>query len=320
MKIQISAILVGCVSVMAAGSASAVIVDLTVQGASGSIGDCLFQQINSEPVGTGYFDPFLRIQAIGVERGVNSDGPYTMDEEAGIWTHSIVVSTFKHVDNGGVESIRFLLDINENTVQPLLGLDMFRVYVANAGTYNTLAQLDANGVLIYNMDAIEDSAVHLDYGLNAGSDWGDMLAYLPAALFRGHESQYLYLFCQFGGEGAPWNSDDGFEEWVDIDGIAPSSAPEDGIANARDAVRVIPSPSMGKVLIAYGHPTAVVIEVFNAAGALVRRLSEGPRVVGQYAVEWDARDDRGNTLPSGVYLARIVTGKGMRTGRIIISR
>ncbi len=66
--------------------------------------------------------------------------------------------------------------------------------------------------------------------------------------------------------------------------------------------------------------TSGAIEVFNAAGSLVRRLETGPCAAGESAVEWDGRDERGNPLASGIYLARIVSAGGVATGRIVITR
>jgi len=78
------------------------------------------------------------------------------------------------------------------------------------------------------------------------------------------------------------------------------------------ALAVAPNPSMGQVRMTYGlrSATRVTIEIFNAAGSLVRRLEEGPRSAGQHAIQWDGRDDRGNALASGIYLP----GRSRRMG------
>jgi len=88
------------------------------------------------------------------------------------------------------------------------------------------------------------------------------------------------------------------------------------------SLRTTPTPSTGTILIDYHlpHATPVTIEIFNAAGVLVRRAAEGPHAPGRHAMAWDGRDDRGHALPSGVYLARIVTAEGTATGRAVIAR
>jgi flagellar hook assembly protein FlgD len=83
-----------------------------------------------------------------------------------------------------------------------------------------------------------------------------------------------------------------------------------------------PNPSTGQVMIRYTLPkaTAVTIEVFDAAGALVRRLAEGQRPAGSFTTTWDGRDDNGRELPTGVYFARVVTEQGSAMGRAVIAR
>jgi flagellar hook assembly protein FlgD len=83
-----------------------------------------------------------------------------------------------------------------------------------------------------------------------------------------------------------------------------------------------PNPSTGQVMIRYAlpKPTAVTIEVFDAAGGLVRRLAEGQRPAGAFSTPWDGRDDHGREMPTGVYFARIFTREGATTGRVVLAR
>lgn len=215
-KIVLTAILSVAALTATVAPASA-IVDLTTLAAFGSIGDAYFEQVNHRSTGTGVIDPFVRLQASGSEMGVNSDGPYTMDEKSGIWTHSIRVSDFGIVDRGGIPSIRWLLDINQTRESSLLSLDRLRIYTAASADYNTLDELDTFGNLVYDMGG---DKVYLDYALESGSGAGDMLAWLPYSLFAPHSSEYLYLFSEFGATGGDYASNDGFEEWARVDGAS----------------------------------------------------------------------------------------------------
>lgn len=203
----------------AAPQANAIMVDLTSVGASGSIGAAYFEQIDPQSTGTGVIDPFVRIQASGTERGFNTDyrpfGPDLADVNTSAqFTKSILVSSFGVVDQGGTPSIRFLLDVNQTSANPLISLDEMKVYVADSPTINTNLQLMMQGTLLYDMDAGGDNWVKMDYSLNSGSGSGDMFAYLPANLFSGYENKYLYLYSKFGVNYA---TNDGFEEWARID-------------------------------------------------------------------------------------------------------
>ena len=48
-------------------------VDLTYDGASGTINGGIFQTPQVQPAGTGTFNTFVRIQHTGTEQGYNSD-------------------------------------------------------------------------------------------------------------------------------------------------------------------------------------------------------------------------------------------------------
>ncbi len=87
-------------------------------------------------------------------------------------------------------------------------------------------------------------------------------------------------------------------------------------------ISAAPIPSQGEISIFYELPaaTAVTIQIFGAAGSLVRHFSEGPRPAGQNSKRWDGRDDHGRKLPAGVFFARIVTAEGGTTGRVILAR
>lgn len=213
-KIVITAML-SLAAVIVAAEPSSAIVYLTTPGSFGSIGDAYFEQVNHSSTGTGVIDPFVRLQHNGSEMGVNSDGPYEMDEKSGAWTHSIRVSEFGVVEQGGTPSVRFLLDINQTHANPLLSMDRLRVYTAASSSYNTLAELDASASLLYDMGV--GNKVYLDYSLEAGSGAGDMMAYLPYNLLAPHSDEYLYLFSEFGATGGDYGTNDGFEEWARVD-------------------------------------------------------------------------------------------------------
>ena len=105
--------------------------------------------------------------------------------------------------------------------------------------------------------------------------------------------------------------------------VCPTSAVDETSQNvALLTLSVAPSPSFGEVSILYRLPvaTAISLEIFNAAGALVRRLAEGQRPAGAFSTPWDGRDDNGREMPTGVYFARIVTGQGSTTGRVVLAR
>jgi hypothetical protein len=65
-------------------------------------------------------------------------------------------------------------------------------------------------------------------------------------------------------------------------------------------------------------PSQVRLEVYSAAGRLVRGLIDGPMPQGDHSVRWNGRDDRGRLLPSGVYFCRLEAGGKTQTGRMVM--
>jgi len=67
----------------------------------------------------------------------------------------------------------------------------------------------------------------------------------------------------------------------------------------------------------------VEVKVFKLSGERVRRLSLHTQEAGRYSVCWDGRDDRGQVVTPGIYLARVEvntdTGKQARTLPIAVA-
>ena len=199
--------------------ASADICDLTTNGATcgPAVFGAIFEETSPQPTGTGYIDPFLRLQGNGQEEGYNTSArPFELDQKDPLnFTHDLLLSAVPVKTIDGVQYREFFLDINESNSQNkrLLSLDELRIYLSATGeldSYNASTK-QLNGLnAIYDLDAGGDNWIKLNYSLNSGSGEGDMVAYIPNSLFTGAGTQYLYLFSRFGHEAG---TDAGFEEW-----------------------------------------------------------------------------------------------------------
>ena len=80
---SLSALLIAAAaSVILATGARATVVDLTTSlSASGSIDSALFFASDQQAAGTGFIDPFLRVQASPTEQGYNTDGGFPFDDK-----------------------------------------------------------------------------------------------------------------------------------------------------------------------------------------------------------------------------------------------
>ncbi|MFQ6093453.1 MAG: choice-of-anchor D domain-containing protein, partial [bacterium] len=71
-----------------------------------------------------------------------------------------------------------------------------------------------------------------------------------------------------------------------------------------------PNPFNPETRIAYTLPEGgrVTLAVYNTLGQKVKRLVDGSQSSGRYAVLWDGRDDLGQDVPSGIYIAVLRSG------------
>ena len=82
----------------------------------------------------------------------------------------------------------------------------------------------------------------------------------------------------------------------------------------------VPNPFNPSTSIAFAIPenADVSLAVYDVAGRLVRTLVEGRRRAAYYEVEWDATDNRGVPVASGVYFYRLVAGKQTTTRKMVL--
>jgi hypothetical protein len=83
-----------------------------------------------------------------------------------------------------------------------------------------------------------------------------------------------------------------------------------------------PNPFRASTRLAFAlpEPGEVVVDVFDARGALVARKSLGRRPAGWNDVMFDGTDTAGKRLPGGVYFYRLSAGGLSRVGRMTVSR
>jgi PEP-CTERM motif-containing protein len=216
-------------------------IDLTIAGTTSTSTDgTVWTQLVSSPTGTGVYQPFVRLQANGVEEGMNTSGDAhaTYDDVAGTWTHAVQLSQLATVTVGTTDYYSFSCDINEANGggKNFLSLDEMRLYtLAGDGSLtSTAAVVAAGGALRYDLDATTNQTVYMDYNLAAGSGHDDIQVLIPTTYFAGaSSSDYLYFYSKMGattGMEADFTSDAGFEEWHGLFGATtpPTNLPEPG--------------------------------------------------------------------------------------------
>jgi hypothetical protein len=202
---------VGALLSLAAGSASAITVDLRPDGASGVINGALYQTMDGKVSGTGTFGTFLRVEGSGgAEQGYNTDWrPVEFDEKTDQHTQSLLLVSVPLVNIDGTLYRQFLLDANESGSQAQKDISMDKLEIYQAATGSTHGYAADLGTLIYDMDAGVNSTVLIDSTRGQGSGTYDAIVNIPNSLFN-QNTPYVVLFCRFGDTIAAAS---GFEEW-----------------------------------------------------------------------------------------------------------
>jgi hypothetical protein len=225
-KRNFTAALIAAGMLTIASLAQATVVDL-VNNDQGTItnqyGTAIFQFTQPQPTGTGYIDPFLRVQASPTEQGYNTSGGTPFDDKGGPWTHDIKFSDLQStaVTVDGTLYFKILVDLNEpNGAKSTISLENIQFYTSQNGSQTT-TNLSSLGTLRYSMDtAGGDNTVQFDAGRNHGSGSGDAFLYIPASAFAGtNANDFVYMYVNFGS--ADVTTAGGFEEFTLVRNLTP---------------------------------------------------------------------------------------------------
>ncbi|MCK5120313.1 MAG: T9SS type A sorting domain-containing protein [Candidatus Latescibacteria bacterium] len=119
----------------------------------------------------------------------------------------------------------------------------------------------------------------------------------------------------------------GKDAWLIYCNYNPSPVPEDTFV-------VPPLPASFYLAQSYPNPfnpltnihyqlsqkRTVRLQVYNVCGQLLRTLVDGEKPAGVYTVQWDGRDDLGETVASGIYLYRMQAGSFRQTRKMALIR
>ena len=216
---SISTLLIAVAALTFTAATQASVVDLTTGlDASGNINGALFFASDQQPAGTGFIDPFLRVQASPTEQGYNTDGGFPFDDKnPHNFQHSLLLSSLAQFDINGTEYFKFMLDANQSGASNhTFTLTQLQIYTANSGSLLPMS-LNPDGTialgnLAYNLNPGGGTANSV-ITTATGSGKYDAILYVPVSDFN-LSDKYVYLY--FAGQG-----NGGFEEWTAATGIAP---------------------------------------------------------------------------------------------------
>ena len=114
---------------------------------------------------------------------------------------------------------------------------------------------------------------------------------------------------------------------IDLDGTIRASNAIEVILGSRFldiptefGTNVYPNPFNPSTTIAYDLPgeASVAIVIYDALGQEIRRLVTEQKAAGRYTVQWDARDNLGRSVGSGVYIAKIEAGSFSASQKMLL--
>lgn len=222
--------------------------DLTSAGSSTTINSAIFQAFNpADPSGMGWFTPFVRISSPSpVIRGYNTDFRNLQFEENSSpqWTRSMSLSEVPQIFDG-ILYRELQLDINQNSTgsDKYLTMDKVELYESpfanlcgypfdGSGGGHSGCTTDNTATMIWDMDALEDLFIVLDYTNNDGAGKRDLRLLVPDSVFSQDPdcafqgtgcTVYITVYSKFGGDSDPGSANpvlqtahinnDGYEEW-----------------------------------------------------------------------------------------------------------
>ncbi|HCL30838.1 MAG TPA: hypothetical protein DIC52_20700, partial [Candidatus Latescibacteria bacterium] len=163
----------------------------------------------------------------------------------------------------------------------------------------------AGNIFIDNTMAIDNRSGALLVA--QGNYWGTSDSTAIAGLFAGEVDFSPYL----DAEGDPLTA------VLATQSLPASFALHQAWPNPFNATTVIAT------VIAFDLPLMSLVEltVYDVLGRRLRDLAPpSPLAAGRYEVRWDARDDDGRSVASGVYFYRLRAGASVATGRVVLAR
>ena len=104
------------------------------------------------------------------------------------------------------------------------------------------------------------------------------------------------------------------------DGAAGNGIMELGTPDEFKLYQNYPNPFSNQTTLQYdvAEATSVKIYIYNTLGQLVKTIDQGENGVGTYTVEWDGKNDDGDTLSSGVYFYQLRTKDFNKTMKMLL--
>ena len=259
------------------------------------------------------FSPDGKTLAAGAE-----DGPVRLWDLA---TQESIATLEGHTDR--VTSVSFSPD--GATLASGSWDDTIRLW--DVATHTTIATLEGHTDRVTSVSFSPDGAT-----LASGADDGtvklwDVATRAMIATLKGHANRVTSVsFSPDGATLASGSSDGtillwGVAEWMNS-GTAVAANKLIGLPDELQLQQNAPNPFNSQTVLSYFLPKSgpVRLELFSGTGQRVAILRQGPQQAGYHRLHWEAQDDEGRSLASGIYFYRLETTNGILTRKLTLLR
>jgi len=178
-----------------------------------------------------------------------------------------------------------------------------------------------NDPLMYVVSATDETGAMSDTGM-AVAGWFPTIGELAAPLLEDSVSVMTFSWNVWAHD--PWDSTAALNGprnlTVDVSGLLALDGI--GLPDVFALHNNYPNPFNPVTNITYDIPEVaeVRLDIYNVAGQKVRTLTQGLHEPGRYRIQWNATNDFGQQLSSGMYIYRIVAGDFVSVKKLILMK
>ena len=188
-----------------------------------------------------------------------------------------------------------------------LDVEFSRAIAGRPSSYDWSAVTNANGVFTLTISSPDGVSGY--YRARARNAAGDVVGQWHSIPLNRNQRQILELTL------------DGGMRVVRVEPLAAGklAIAAEGVPEASGLSPNVPNPFNSATLLTYrvSSPGPVNLMIYNVLGQAVRTLVDASHAAGAYQVRWDARDEGGVLLSTGVYIARLSYPGGVQTQRLL---
>jgi hypothetical protein len=121
------------------------------------------------------------------------------------------------------------------------------------------------------------------------------------------------------GDGNPWDNPLYYPTYTLSSEEGPSLAIESGLypSHTAENISASPNPFRSAAYVSYKVKNAGSLKIYNVSGKVVKSFNTK---AGSGKVMWDGTDKAGKRVSSGIYIARIISGKNRLNARLFLAQ